>query len=87
MPNRPTAKDVYDLVLELKVESAVQHEKIDQMLGKQDLTNGRVNKLEKDYSGIKLWTLKVLIIVNLAGSFVWIKESRDSIISILKVFV
>ena len=32
---------------------------------------------------LKQWMLKALIIVSLAGSFVWIKESRDVIINIL----
>jgi hypothetical protein len=42
--------------------------------------------LQKE-SYLKQWVLKALIIVSLAGSFVWIKESRDALLHILKAFV
>lgn len=49
---------------------------------------GQVYDLIKDKeSHLKMWVLKALIIVTLIGSFVWIKESRDAIISIIKVIV
>lgn len=36
---------------------------------------------------LKQWVLKALIVFALAGSFVWIKESRDVLISIIKAFL
>jgi hypothetical protein len=36
---------------------------------------------------LKQWVLKALIVVSLAGSVVWIKESRDIIISIIKAIL
>lgn len=38
-------------------------------------------------AAIKNWTLKALLVVTLLGSFVWVKESRDAIIHIIKAFV
>ena len=32
---------------------------------------------------VKIWALKMMLIVTLFGSFVWIKESRDEIIHII----
>jgi predicted nucleic acid-binding Zn-ribbon protein len=39
--------------------------------------------IEQKHNALKIWTLKALIITTLAGSFVWIKESRDAILSII----
>lgn len=36
---------------------------------------------------LKQWVLKALIVVSLAGSFIWIKESRDVLFNILKAIV
>lgn len=36
---------------------------------------------------LKQWVLKALIVVTLCGSFIWIKESRDAVISIIKMIV
>jgi len=36
---------------------------------------------------LKVWMLKALIVVSLAGSFVWIKESRDVLVDLLKAFL
>lgn len=51
----------------------------------------RDSNLEKlivaNESKIKQWVLKALIIVTLAGSMVWIKESRDVILNIIKALV
>ena len=35
-------------------------------------------------SALKIWVLKTILAVTLLGSFVWIKESRDAIISIIQ---
>jgi hypothetical protein len=51
----------------------------------------RDEKLEKlifqKEAHLKQWVLKALIVVSLAGSFVWIKESRDALLSIIKAFI
>jgi small nuclear ribonucleoprotein (snRNP)-like protein len=39
--------------------------------------------LEKE-STLKIWVLKALIFVTLAGSFIWIQESRDAVLHIIK---
>jgi hypothetical protein len=39
--------------------------------------------IEQKHSALKIWTLKALILTTLAGSFIWIKESRDAILSII----
>lgn len=36
---------------------------------------------------LKVWTLKVVLVALFMGSFLWIKESRDAIIHILKLIV
>lgn len=36
---------------------------------------------------VKNWTLKALLIVTMLGSFVWIKESRDAIVAVLKAIL
>lgn len=36
---------------------------------------------------LKQWVLKALIVVTLAGSFVWIKESRDAVIHLIKMII
>ena len=36
---------------------------------------------------LKQWVLKALIVVSLASSVIWIKESRDVLIHILKAFL
>lgn len=36
---------------------------------------------------LKQWVLKALLIVTLAGSFIWIKETRDIILNIIKAIV
>lgn len=36
---------------------------------------------------LKQWVLKALIVVTLCGSFIWIKESRDVIVSIIKLII
>lgn len=42
----------------------------------------------KDHENyVKVWVLKTILATTLLGSFIWIKESRDAIISILKMFV
>ncbi len=51
----------------------------------------RDSKLEKLIMAVekttKIWALKAIIAVTLLGSFVWIKESRDAIIAIIKMIV
>jgi chromosome segregation ATPase len=51
-------------------------------------TNDRDSNLEKliatNEAKMKAWVWRSLLIVTLCGSFVWIKESRDLILSILK---
>lgn len=42
--------------------------------------------LEKE-AYLKQWMLKALIVVSLSGSLIWIKESRDTIISIIKLIL
>jgi hypothetical protein len=36
---------------------------------------------------LKQWVLKALIVVSLAGSFVWIKESRDVLFHIIQTII
>jgi chromosome segregation ATPase len=45
------------------------------------------NLIEQVEKNTKIWTLKALLVVNLLGSFVWIKESRDVIGSIIKAIL
>ncbi len=43
--------------------------------------------IEQKHSELKIWTLKAIIMVTLAGSFIWIKESRDAILGIIHAIV
>ena len=43
--------------------------------------------IEEKHNALKIWTLKALILTTMAGSFVWIKESRDAILSIIHAIV
>ena len=81
MPDKPTN---YELLMQISIEQAVQHEKVDQILEQAKLTNGRVTEVEKFNSTIKLWTVKAIGIAMLATSWIWIKESRDFVLTIFK---
>jgi hypothetical protein len=85
MPNRPTSKDVYELLMEVKIEQAVQHEKTDQILAEAKKTNGRVSTLEDWAGGIKMWTIKAIAIALIMTSWIWIKESRDFAFKLLGI--
>jgi hypothetical protein len=54
-------------------------------------TRERDSSLEKlviaNEAKLKAWVWRNLLIVTLAGSFLWIKESRDIILSIIKAFI
>lgn len=43
--------------------------------------------IETNEHQIKAWVWRNLLIVSLLGSFLWIKESRDVIVNLLKIFL
>lgn len=53
----------------------------------QERDNLLESKIREQEGLFKAWVWKILLIVNLAGSFIWIKESREAILHIVKVII
>lgn len=66
-----------------KLELQVDH--LDREAEKRDANLEKL--VEQREAAIKNWVLKMLLGVTLLGSFVWIKESRDAIVSVLKLLL
>lgn len=70
----------------------ITDKKVDALEKAYGLMETEVNEMRKDFEAVldkrdealKVWVLKAIIGVTLLGSFVWIKESRDAIISVIQ---
>ena len=102
-------RTMYEFIAEVRASFATIKEQLATLIRKGDITDKKVDALEKAYSSmevevnemradfekvldkrdeaLKVWTLKAIIGVTLLGSFLWIKESRDAIIHIIKAIV
>lgn len=102
-------RTMYEFIADVRASFATIKEQLNTLIKKGDITDKKVDALEKAYSTmeqevnemrlefeqvldkrdglLKIWMLKAIIGVTLVGSFVWIKESRDAIIHIIKAIV